>query len=292
MRVGLIQIDGKWANLALMKISAWHKKQGDKVEWYQPLFEPYDQVYASKIFSYTPDNEYLRRGTIKGGSGYDLQAKLPDEIEQMFPDYSIYPNVDYAIGFTTRGCPRKCPFCIVPQKEGNLKVVGDIYDFWNGQKQIRLLDANLTAAPLEHFEKIIGQLEREKIKAEFSQGLDLRFLRKEHCLALQRVLFMKRIYFAWDCLKDEESIIKGLTLFLKYFHPDRVMVYVLIGYDTTPAEDLHRVLRLKKMGVNPYVMKFGRGNSYQASFARWVNRPEIFKSAAWEDYKRKKAERN
>ncbi len=286
MKIGLKQIDGKWANLALMKISAWHKAQGDQVEWFSPLWK-HDRVYASKIFVDSPDDGYLLKGTIKGGSGYDLQTKLPDEIEQMFPDYSIYPDVEYAIGYTTRGCPRKCPFCIVPQKEGKLKVVGDIYDFWNGQKRIRLLDSNLTAAPLEHFEKITEQCKSENIKVDFSQGLDLRLLRNEHCLALKGIRVDGvncQIHFAWDRLEDEPQILRGLTIFGSHFPLNRAMLYVLIGFDTSPEQDMYRVDKLREIGVDSFVMPFDRKDSYQKRFARWVNHKAIFKSVSWKDY--------
>lgn len=309
MKIGLKQIDGKWANLALMKLSAWHKAQSDHVEWYQPLFEPYDKVYASKTFTDTPDDGYLPRGTVKGGSGYNLEARLTDEIEQTFPDYSIYPSVDYAIGFTTRGCPRKCPFCIVPQKEGNLKVVGNLYSFWDEQKKVVLLDNNLTAAPMRHFEMLMEQFRKTRVSVDFSQGLDLRLLRNEHCIALKGVKRNKQIHFAWDRMKDEERIMRGLSIFSSHFHPSNAMVYILIGFDTTPEEDLYRVEILRKMGVDPYVMPYGKGSEYKTAmvglincpsrfqqtaktdsnylqrFARWVNHKAIFKSVSWEKYR-------
>lgn len=107
-------------NFALMKISAYHKSLGDNVEWWIPL-NTYDRVYSSKVFDYTPENPYLPEDTIKGGTGYGMYNELPAEIENMFPDYSIYPKCDYAIGFLTRGCPNKCEWCYVPRKEGNIR---------------------------------------------------------------------------------------------------------------------------------------------------------------------------
>lgn len=106
----------KFPNYALMKISAYHKAKGDTVEWFQPLFQ-YDKVYSSKVFEWTPENPYLPEDTIKGGTGYGLYNELPEEIDRMFPDYSIYPECDYAIGFITRGCIRNCRWCVVPKKK-------------------------------------------------------------------------------------------------------------------------------------------------------------------------------
>lgn len=284
MNVGLKQIDGKWSNIALMKLSAWHKKQGDTVEWYSPLWS-YDQVYASKIFRDTPDDPYLPSGTIRGGTGYDVKSELPSEIEAMRPDYLIYPQNDYAIGFTTRGCVRECKFCLVPRKEGRLKVVGDIYSFWNGQKKIILLDNNLTAAPRSHFAGIMEQCRSEKLQVDLSQGLDLRLLTDEHCEAMKGVKFSKQIHFAWDEVDEEPSVWRGLTVYSAHFKPYTAMVYVLIGYNSTPEQDLYRVEKLRQVGVDPFVMAYNKADPYQRQFARWVNHKAIFKSVKWSDYK-------
>ncbi len=150
MRVGLFKADGKWANLALMKVSAWHKKRGDEIDNYIPSLGRYDKIYMSEIFDFS--KRRIPEGAEVGGSGFDLKKTLPDEIENCFPDYSLYPDCDYALGFTTRGCNRKCSFCIVPKKEGKLKVVGRLKDFYAGQKEVRCLDNNITMAPIEHFE--------------------------------------------------------------------------------------------------------------------------------------------
>lgn len=278
MRVALHQVDGKWPNLALMKLSAWHKAQGHRVEWYSPLFGPYDRVYASKIFDFTPDCPYLPEGTVKGGSGYDLTAKLPDEVETMFPDYSMYPEWNAAIGFTTRGCVRSCPFCVVPRKEGRLRVVGDIHSFWNGQKKIVLLDNNLTAAPMEHFRRVLRQIIDNNLQADFSQGWDIRLLNEEHAALLSKVRVGRsgHHHFAWDNPKDEEAVRRGIALLAKYMPLRRIIFYVLIGFNTTREEDEHRVYVLRDLGVQPFVMPYNRKDPYQRRFARYVNRKPIF----------------
>lgn len=156
MRVGLIDVDGgnRFPNIALMKISAWHKAQGHDVSWYDPFDGWFDKVYLSKVFSFTSDYEYSINANevVRGGSGYCIELvngkevfhkekdiQLSEEVEHMFPDYSIYPELtkDTAFGFLTRGCPRGCDFCIVGKKEGKCsRKVADLSQFWNGQKTL------------------------------------------------------------------------------------------------------------------------------------------------------------
>lgn len=290
-RIGLIQVDGKWPNLALMKLSSWHKSKGDCVEWFNPLFAgTYDQVYASKIFSYTADFYYMPNGTVKGGTGYDLFSHLAPEVEECHPDYSLYPTWDKAIGYTTRGCVRNCPFCVVPQKEGGLQVVtDDIRSFWSGQKEIILLDNNLTAAPFDHFEKIITQIRNRNLSVDFSQGLDIRLLNEEHCKLLKQVKLVKGfLRFAWDSMDQEDHVRRGVELLLRYFYRKRITFFVLIGYNTTEDEDLYRVEVLKGLGVNAFVMPFNKNDIYQRTFARWVNHKALFYSVSWEQYRKEK----
>jgi len=282
--IGLAQIDGKWPNLALMKLSAWHKAQGDEVELWNPLFG-YEQVYAAKVFNDTPENYYLPEGTAKGGTGYDLETELPAEVEAMVPDYSLYPAWGAALGFTTRGCIRKCPYCVVPKKEGALRVVGDIHSFWTGQKKIVLLDNNLTAAPFDHFRAVCEDCIKENLSVDFSQGLDIRLITPDHAWLLARVRTFKQIHFAFDHVNYERAVREGIkTLVRSGVGISRLMFYVLIGYDSTPEQDLYRVELLRGLRVDPFVMPYKRSNSYQNNFARWVNMKAIFKSIPWETY--------
>ena len=283
MKVGLCQVDGKMPNLALMKLSAWHKAQGNEVAWFSPL-EVFDRVYASKVFDFTADNAYLSPSAIRGGTGYDLTTNLPPEVEAMCPDYTLYPKMDYALGFTTRGCVRRCPFCVVPRKEGALRVVGDLDTFWAGQRQVVLLDNNLTAAPMEHWRRIVGQLTSRRLVADFTQGLDARLLTEEHAADLARIRTAKRIHFAWDSPADEPAVRRAVELLRRRLPLGRLTFYVLIGFDTTPAEDLYRVETLRGLGVDSFVMPYQKADTYQAAFARWVNRKAIFKTVPWERY--------
>jgi len=173
----------------------------------------------------------------------------------------------------------------VPEKEGRLKVVGNIGHFWNGQKEIILLDNNLTAASLTHFRLIMEQLKESGAKVNFSQGLDIRLLTKEHCEALEGVRLLKRLHFAWDNMGDESAVRAGIKLLKKYYHPDKITFYVLIGYNTTPEEDLYRVEILRGLGVNPFAMPYNRKDPYQKKFARWVNHKAIFYSVSWNEYR-------
>jgi hypothetical protein len=285
VKVGIRQIDGKYPNLALMKLSAWHKRRGDKVEWFMPLDGEYDVVYASKVFDYTPDDIYLPVDTIRGGTGYDLTKKLGSEIELMVPDYSIYPTWDAAIGFTTRGCPRNCPYCVVPEKEGPLSVVTDIDGFWTGQDRVVLLDNNLTAAPFEHFEHVLLQCIVRRLKVDFCQGLDIRLITWKHARLLARVQTFKRIHFAFDRLCDEPAVRAGVKTLVENGVPVyRLMFYVLIGYDSAPEEDLYRVEVLRELGVDPFVMPFDKYDRYQEAFAAWVNTKPVFKTIPWKTF--------
>lgn len=207
MNIGLIDVDGhNFPNLALMKISAWHKAKGDTVEWCLPMGH-YDIVYQSKVFdeTYSLDIDWVPMAdkVIKGGTGYGLDNKLPDEIEHIFPDYSIYPELtkDTAYGFLTRGCPRGCSFCIVAGKEGRRShKVADLSEFWNGQKYIELLDPNLLACK-DRLE-LLDQLAESRAMVNFNQGLDIRFTNEEIAEKLNNIR-VKRLHFAWDNPDDD-----------------------------------------------------------------------------------------
>lgn len=189
MKIGLVDVDNhNWPNLALMKISAWHKGAGDTVEWAGSL-EHYDKVYMAKVFTFTPDDiqSYQADEIVRGGTGYDLTSRLPEDIESCYPDYDLYGIRDTAYGYLTRGCPRKCPFCIVGQKEGaQAYKVADLSRFWQGQKHIKLLDPNLLACP--DWESLLEQIADSGAWVDFTQGLDIRLMTDEKAAAMK---------FAW-----------------------------------------------------------------------------------------------
>lgn len=282
MKIGLIDIDSKIPNLALMKISAFFKSWGHQAELISPLFaKQYDEVWASKVFDFT-EMPNLPEDAIIGGSGICLKTQLPFSETDIMPDYDLY-NCKYAMGFTSRGCNRKCPWCIVPQKEGKWYPVADIYEFWNGQEKIRLLDNSLNTEDW-WFEKILEQLIREEMKVDFSQGLDIRLLTSYDALLLSKCKLWKQIHFAWDNIHDESAVKYGIKILGKYNLEHKSMFYVLIGYNSTPEEDLYRVETLRGLGIDPFVMPYNKFDDYQRKFARWVNHKAIFKSVKWEDY--------
>lgn len=289
MKIGLIDVDGhNFPNLPLMKISAHHKAQGDDVEWCIPLLH-YDVIYKSKVFDDTYTNDVYdvldADKIIKGGTGYDLHNKLPDEIEHIYPDYSLYGITDEAYGFLTRGCPRGCPFCIVAEKEGKAsKQVAELNEFWRGQKNIKLLDPNITAS--KECEKLFDDLIESKAKIDFTQGLDARVITDK---AVWQINHMKVdiIHFAWDNyeMKTYEKL-KRIRPLLKMNHR-KLAVYVLTNFNTTHEQDLERVMKLKELDYDPYVMIYDKPNAPKITkqLQRYVNNRFIFRSCEWEDYK-------
>ena len=295
MKIGLIDVDGhNFPNLALMKISAWHKKQGDSVEWCFPL-DRYDIVYQSKVFddTYSPDIDWIPQADkiIKGGTGYGLDNTLPYEIEHIYPDYHIYPKLTKgkAYGFLTRGCPRGCKFCIVASKEGRRSYkVADLKEFWKGQKNIVLLDPNILACR-EHPD-LLGQLIKSKACVDFNQGLDIRLTNEENISLLNRIK-VKQIHFAWDNAEDD------LTPYFERYkalathkpHCSYGMVYCLTNFGSTMEENLYRIYTLRDLGYDPYVMIYDKPNAPREikDLQRWVNNKFIFRSCdRFEDYKK------
>lgn len=284
MKIGLIDVDGhNWPNLALMKLSAWHKARGDTVEWWWG-FGQYDRVYMSKVFddTYSPDvPEPLNAGeVVKGGTGYGLDNRLPDEVEHIYPDYSLYPEMtrETAYGFLTRGCPRGCGFCIVAGKEGRTsKKVSDLSEWWRGQKNIKLLDPNLLACG-EHIE-LLGQLADSGAWVDFTQGLDIRLVTEENAEMIKRVK-AKNIHFAWD--NPRQDLTEHFKRFKEISQIDyrKLGVYVLTNFDSTLAENLHRIYTLRDLGYTPYVMIYDKPNAPREVrlLQRWCNNRLIFRS--------------
>lgn len=295
MKVGLIDVDGhNFPNIALMKISAWHKAQGDDVEWCLPLLH-YDIVYQSKVFddTYSPDIDWYPQADkiIKGGTGYGLDNKLPDEIEHIYPDYSIYPELtkDTAYGFLTRGCPRGCAFCIVASKEGRRSMkVADLSEFWRGQKNIVLLDPNILACR-EHPD-LLQQLIDSKACVDFNQGLDIR-LTNERNIELINQIKVKNIHFAWDNAKDDlKPYFERYSALAKHKpHGHLGTVYCLTNLGSTMEENLYRIYTLRDMNFDPYVMVYDKPNAPKEikQLQRWCNNKFIFRSCErFEDYKK------
>lgn len=288
LKVGLIDVDGhNFPNLALMKISAYHKKRGDQVEWFFG-FNEYDKVYMSKVFTFTEDfNQVINsKEIIKGGTGYGLDNKLPEEIEHMYPDYELYKIKDTAYGFLTRGCPRGCKFCIVAEKEGQCsRKVADLNQFWKGQKEIKLLDPNILAC--NDWRELLQQLIESKAYVDFTQGLDIRLMTKEKAEMINSIK-IKMIHFAWDNyeFKTYEKL-KEIRPYLK-FNVRKLKVYVLVNFNTTMEQNLERIYKLKELDYDPYVMIYEKWKAPKEikRLQRWVNNKYIFRSCdKFEDYR-------
>lgn len=312
-KIGLIDVDcHNFPNLPLMKLSAWHKQQGDSVEWYIPTqhgfpLPPMDKVYMSKVFAFTPDYQYYinAKEVVKGGSGYCINfengkeiyhkendSQLPYEVEHTYPDYSLYPELtkDTAYGFMSHGCPRGCDFCHVEAKEGRKAYkVADLSEFWRGQKNIVLLDPNPIAC--REWKDILQQLIDSKSWVDFSQGVDIRLMTEEKAEMIKRIK-TKNIHFAWDRYEDKEKIISKLKMFKELTGYDyrKLTVYMLCNFDTTFEQDLERVYALRDLGYNPYVMIYDKGHIPDRhklrNLQRWVNNRIIFRTCnKFEDYK-------
>lgn len=287
MKIGIIDVDShNFPNLPLMKLSAYHKSIGDTVEWYEPLFSGHmDKVYMSKVFTFTGDYDRFIDAdeVIKGGTGYfypDGGELLPKETEHTYPDYGLYGITDTAYGFLTRGCPRGCEFCIVGTKEGKCsKKVADLSEFWNGQKNIVLLDPNITAC--KNWKELFQQLIDSRAWVDFSQGLDIRLMTQGKAEMLKQMK-IKQVHFAWDKYKDKDIIIPKFKEFKEITQWDKrkLSVYVLTNFDTTHKQDLERIYTLRELGYWPYVMIFEKEKLPKGHIARklqrWVNMRAIF----------------
>lgn len=312
--VGLIDVDGhNFPNLALMRISAWHKAQGDLVEWYQPpMFRPmYDIVYMSKVFSdaYSPDiDEPLNaREVRKGGTGYCISLgadgkehfdesknhSLPPEVERMFPDYSIYPQHNFAVCLTSRGCPNDCGFCHVTQKEGRCSVkVANVSDFWNGQPHIEVLDPNITACREKR--DLLAQYKATGATICFNQGLDIRLINDADIEDIN-AMRLTDIHFAWD--RTDIDLTKRFQYWSqrtnKKTHGSFGTVYCLTNYDDCSVTEhiekaLWRIYTLRDMNFDPFLMVYDKPHADKRirEMQRWCNNKWIFKSCKrFEDYK-------
>ena len=294
MKIGLMQVDGKLPNMALMQIANHYETREDKVEWYLGnIFESqYDKIYVSKIFSFSKMPELPIKAEI-GGTGIDFYNTLPKEISKNPPSYSLYPNCNYHIGFSIKGCRFNCSFCCVPKKEGKPYHNSNIDDLLlnpNGGNRLMLLDNDFFGSP--YWEDDLNRIIELKLKICFVQGLNIRIITEKQASLLSKCNYynskfnQRYLTFAWDRFKDGKLISKGIKICNESGIPSKHMqFFVLIGYDTTPEEDYYRVMMLwEKFGALPYVMPYNKKDTYQKRFTRWVNHRAIFKSVKWKDY--------
>lgn len=307
MKIGLIDVDGgkSFPNLALMKISAYHKSKGDEVSWYDPFDGRYDEVYMSKVFSFTPDYDYAINANKvhRGGTGYcidlvdgkevfhpERDVKLPSEVEHIYPDYSLYPTLtkDTAFGFLTRGCPRGCSFCIVEKKEGRCsRKVADLSEFWRGQKKIVLCDPNILAC--KDWRELLESIRDTHAEIDFNQGLDIRMMTPEK-ISLLNEINIKQIHFAWDRYQDKKLILPKFKMFSELSRMKNMrntIVYTIVNFDTTLEQDLERIYTLRDLGFWAYVMIYDKEHCDRIyrRLQRWCNNRFIFSTTPrFEDY--------
>lgn len=293
MRVGLVDVDGhNYPNLALMKISAWHKNQGDEVEWATPL-GMYDKVFKSKVFSWTEDDPYeYGCEVIKGGTGYNLNKELPEEIEHTCPDYSLYNITEVAYGFTTRGCIRKCSFCIVPKKEGYIRPHADIEEFLDGKKNLILMDNNIMAH--EHGIEQLIKCKKHKIHVDCNQGIDARIVAESDYLIrlLADLSYYKGyIRIACDNKSEVKPCLKVVDRVLEINPHKRFMVYCILNDDM--EDSFYRVGLWRKYGHNvgvyaPPYRDFSNPKlsipKWQKFFANWVNNRFLYYGSEFLDF--------
>ncbi len=243
----------KFPNYSIMKISAYHKACGDYVEWWNPLVR-YDRVYSSKIFDFTPSDPYLPEDTIRGGTGYrdiPLDQTLPPEIDDMFPDYTIYPDCDYAIGYLTRGCPNKCRWCIVPKKEGNIHPYRDWRDLVRSDTdKLVLMDNNILAC-----EYGINQLESlisSGYRIDLNQGMDARLVNDHIADILSKINWIRFIRFSCDQQAQIEPVKRAIDHLGRYgVKPYRIFIYLLVTADIRDAMERVEALKVYK-NINIY----------------------------------------
>lgn len=291
MNIGLIDVDFlNFPNFALMKISSFHKNKGDNVEWANPLFGKYDRVYKSKIFTFTEDDHVSYNcEVLKGGTGYDIKSKLPEEIESKRElDYTIYPQCNFSVQFFSRGCIRKCPFCLVREKEGYIQP-SEPHALNPKGEWIEVLDNNFFANP--EWKRSIDYLLEKKQKVNL-HGVDVRIMNEEQAYWLNKLKLKHNIHIAWDLPNiDLTEKLKEVT---KYINPNKMTCYVLVGFNSTMEQDLYRLRRLKEFGITPFVQPYRDFENeriptqYEKDIARWANRTALFKSCDFQDFSPRK----
>ena len=298
MNVALLAVDSNYPNLALMKISAYHKSQGDTVEWYNP-FDTYDRLYMAKVFSFTPDYAYVIANVhgevVRGGTGYDIRSSLPGYMDRLQPDYSLYPAVDSrtSYGFLTRGCPNRCRWCVVPQKEGGIRPYMDVDDITlHGERPYAvLMDNNVLACDygLSQLEKIAER----GYHVDFNQGLDARLVTPDVARLLARVKWIKRIRFGCDTTAQIVECERAIQLVRQAGYKGEFFLYcILIDF----AESYHRLNYWRKYKyVLPHAQPYRDLNNphqripqWQKDMAHWADRKELYRSCNFKDFSPRK----
>lgn len=310
MAIGLIDVDSKIPNLALMKISNYYKELGEEVEFVQQGKE-YEKIFASAIFTRSKKEcenllELYGDKIEIGGTGWDINKVLPKEIECSKADYNLYTAEEIAsrmrgimtkerklqkateivnagMGFTSRGCVRQCGFCFVPKKEGKFHNVAEIKDLINPRSNVLILhDNNLTADP--NCINKLHEIRDRKLVVDINQGCDVRLINEDIAKALSEVKHLRSLHYAWDLMGFEKQVMEGIDILSKYIKPYKHMCFMLVGFNTTFEEDMYRFIKLRELKVDAFVMIYNEDKDKRLRhFARWVN-SRIYKSCEWEEY--------
>ena len=291
MNVRLVQIDGKLPNIALMRISAWHRSLGDRVSLSRSvvpgLFDPrFGRVYGSAIFAHSkPVVDRMRSqypDAIIGGTGtgdWQTVESVLGEIPNRL-DYSIYPDFQPSIGFLQRGCRLRCKFCVVPKKEGRARFEQSVGDLWRGgahPRDLHVLDNDFFGVP--EWRDHIRDIRNGKFRICLTQGINVRMITEEAAAALASIEYRdssfrrRRIYTAWDNLGDERRFFDGIDRLEEAGIPPRnVMAYMLVGYAKGETWEFvfHRFNRMVARGVLPYPMVYDRTRKDLKHFQRWA----------------------
>lgn len=259
------------------------------MEWLNHL-DKYDIVYQSKVFTFSPDSDISVQAPVvcKGGTGYNIGSRLPDDIERTQPDYSIYPMFKFSIQFFSRGCIRQCPFCIVREKEGMIRPVEPM-ELNPASERMEILDNNFFANP--EWRSAVEWIERSGQRINL-HGVDVRIMDEEQAYWLNRLKIAGSIHIAWDFPQD--PILPKVKEMLKYIKPYKIICYVLIGFNSTIEQDYRRVIQLKELGIRPFVQPYRDFHNqriptqYERDFAQWVNKREIFSSCDFKDFSPRK----
>jgi hypothetical protein len=319
MKIGLVDVDGhakkkKWGatiypNLSLCKIARWHKQQGDVVEWSFP-FEHYDRIYMSKVFNFSPDDltAYNADEIIKGGTGYYIRSQLPEKIDRLQPDYSIYPLVpkDTAYGFLTRGCPNKCPWCVVPQKEGMIRPYMDCDEIAiEGRWKLVLMDNNFLAAG-DYAHRQLNKIIERGYKVDFNQALDARLVTDAFAEKLAKVKWLdkNRIRFGCDTWAQVKQCEEAMRKIISYGFKGEFFLYTMLNDDF--QESYSRILywwdklqEQREKHASNHVYAYAQPYrdpddplrpvpQWQKDLAGWVNKKAHFVAHSFEEFEPRK----
>lgn len=291
--IALVDVDSHhFPNLALMKISAYHKSCGDKVDWHNPLYSHPDIVYASKVFTFTHDYQYFPSDceVIKGGTGYDVKTNLPEYIEKLIPDYSIYPDYDFGVGFLTRGCIRKCPWCVVPVKEGDIHIVDDIEKI-GVRKRMLLLDNNFLASPEDFIHEQCDKIAKMKIYIDFNQALDARLVNSKNATWLTRCRWDKYIRFSCDTDSCIEPVTNAIKTMRAAGYKGDVFIYCLAKDVSNALMRINTITAMDKRAF-PFCMPYRDLNNNNEipqelkDLAHWCNQQCVRKTVSFHEFQK------